>query len=109
MGDPGQNPPVPGDDGDNGDTGCQGPEGPKGLPGPTGVPGIPGNPGVKGYALIDLSVMDSLRRTEDAFKYGASVILQKLHTVTKMTLRASTCFLLVLRACSVETSAGQAI
>ncbi|TNN34930.1 Collagen alpha-2(IV) chain [Liparis tanakae] len=48
LGDPGQNPPVPGDDGDNGDTGCRGPGGLRGPQGPRGRPGIPGNPGVKG-------------------------------------------------------------
>ncbi len=51
MGDPGQNPPIPGDDGDNGDTGYPGENGLKGPLGPTGMPGIPGSPGMKGQTL----------------------------------------------------------
>lgn len=51
MGDPGLNPPVPGDEGDNGNMGCQGPDGPKGLQGPLGCPGINGKPGEKGQAM----------------------------------------------------------
>lgn len=51
MGDPGPNPPVPGDDGDNGDPGCRGPAGLKGPPGPKGLPGIPGDFGAKGQTL----------------------------------------------------------
>lgn len=51
MGEPGLNPPVPGDDGDNGDTGFYGPPGQKGSLGLEGPPGIPGNPGLKGQTL----------------------------------------------------------
>lgn len=51
MGDPGPNPPVPGDVGDNGDPGCRGPGGLKGPPGLKGLPGIAGDFGAKGQAL----------------------------------------------------------
>lgn len=51
MGDPGPNPPVPGDDGDNGDPGCRGLAGLKGPPGSKGLPGIAGDFGAKGQTL----------------------------------------------------------
>lgn len=54
MGDPGPNPPVPGDEGDNGHTGCQGPKGSQGPSGPPGEPGCPGDPGEKGQTLFML-------------------------------------------------------
>lgn len=66
MGDPGPNPPVPGDEGDNGAPGYCGPPGEKGSPGPTGPPGCPGDAGVKGLTAFMCLYFQWERTDQDA-------------------------------------------